>query len=138
MKFKRILSTFLCVIMLAITLCACSDPGKFSDSELLSSGYKRDADVSKTFNYSDGAAEPPTSYNSYANLITGYELKLFRNYAAQSGGSFVLSPASNALSLSLIANGAKGDTLAGMERALGGMPVSDLNAYLAAWREDHR
>ncbi len=132
MKFKRILSTFLCVIMLAITLCACSDPGKFSDSELLSSGYKRNEDVTKTYNYADGAKEPPTTYNSYVNLITGYELKLFRNMAAQDGAggkSFVFSPAANTLGLSLLADGAKNDTLSEIMLALGSdLTLDDLNA----------
>ena len=127
MKIKRLLSLLLCAAVLAVTLCACADPDKFSDSELLSSGYKRDADVSKTFNYSDGAAEPPTSYNSYANLITGYELKLFRNMAAQ-GGTFAFSPAVNSLELSLLANGAKNDTLSEILLALGSeLTVGDLN-----------
>lgn len=117
--------------MLAATLCACSDPGKFSDSELLSSGYKQDEDVTKTFNYADGAQEPPTAYNSYANLITGYELKLFRNMAAQDGAqgkSFVFSPASNTLALSLLADGAKNDTLSEITLALGSdLSLDDLN-----------
>ena len=127
MKIKRLLSLLLCAAVLAATLCACADPDKFSDSELLSAGYKRDADVSKTFNYSDGAAEPPTSYNSYANLITGYELKLFRNMAAQ-GGTFAFSPAVNSLELSLLANGAKNDTLSEILLALGSeLTVGDLN-----------
>lgn len=127
MKIKRLLSLLLCAAVLAVTLCACADPDKFSDSELLSAGYKRDTDVSKTFNYSDGAAEPPTSYNSYANFITGYELKLFRNMAAQ-GGTFAFSPAVNSLELSLLANGAKNDTLSEILLALGSeLTVGDLN-----------
>lgn len=128
MKIKRILSALLCAALLAGTLCACADPDIFSDSELLSSGYKRSEDVTKTFNYADGAVEAPTAYNSYANLITGYELKLFRNMAAQ-GGTFAFSPAANALELSLLANGAKNDTLSEIMLSLGSdLTTDDLNA----------
>lgn len=131
MKNKKILSALLCAALLAVTLCACSEPGKFSDSELLSATRKRDSDVTKTFNYADGAKEPPTSYNSYANLITGYELKLFRNTAAQDGAagkSFVFSPAANTLDLSLLADGAKNDTLSEIMLALGSdLTIEDIN-----------
>ena len=131
MNIKKTLSALLCAALLAVTLCACSDPGKFSDSELLSATYKRNGDATKTFNYADGAKEPPTSYNSYANLITGYELKLFRNTAAQDGAggkSFVFSPAANTLGLSLLADGAKNDTLSEIMLALGSdLSIDDIN-----------
>ena len=118
----------MCAALLSTGLCACSSSDGFNKGEILSSKYTRSKDAEKTYNYRDGAAEPPTAYNSYANLIMGYELKLFRNYAAQSGGSFVLSPASNALSLSLIANGAKGDTLSEITLALGNdLSLENLN-----------
>ena len=118
----------MCAAVLTGALCACSSSGEFNKGEVLSSKYTRGKDAEKTYNYRDGAAEPPTAYNSYANLIMGYELKLFRNYAAQSNGSFVFSPASNALSLSLIANGAKGDTLSEITLALGNdLSLENLN-----------
>lgn len=128
MIIKNIISAALSAAILAATLCACSDPGSFSNGELLSSGYTRNSDAAVTYNYADGASETPTSYNSYANLITGYELKLFRNMAAQ-GGSFAFSPALNALGLSLLANGAKGDTQAEIMLALGSdLSTDELNA----------
>ena len=125
---KQIISALMCAALLSTGLCACSSSDGFNKGEVLSSKYTRSKDAEKTYNYRDGAAEPPTAYNSYANLIMGYELKLFRNYAAQSGGSFVFSPASNALSLSLIANGAKGDTLSEITLALGNdLSLENLN-----------
>lgn len=125
---QRLLSALMCAALLTTGLCACSGSDGFNKGEVLSSKYTRNKDAEKTYNYRDGAAEPPTAYNSYANLIMGYELKLFRNYAAQNGGSFVFSPASNALSLSLIANGAKGDTLSEITLALGNdLSVENLN-----------
>lgn len=125
---KQILSALMCAALITTGLCACSSSDGFNKGEILSSKYTRSKDAEKTYNYRDGAAEPPTAYNSYANLIMGYELKLFRNYAAQNDGSFVFSPASNALSLSLIANGAKGDTLSEISLVLGSdLPIESLN-----------
>ena len=125
---KRLVSALLCAALSATVLCACSNPDSFNKGEVLSSKYTRNTNAEKTYNYRDGAAEPPTAYNSYANLIMGYELKLFRNYAAQNTGTFVFSPASNALSLSLIANGAKGDTLSEISLALGNdLSLENLN-----------
>lgn len=127
MNSKRTIPGFLCAALICAALCACSNPNTFSDKELLSAGYTRSADSEKTYNYADGAAEPPASYNSYANLITGYELKLFRNAAAGSS-NFAFSPAANALELSLLANGAKGDTLSEIKLALGlDLSNEDLN-----------
>ena len=81
-----------------------------------------------TYNYADGAEEPPAAYNSYANLITGYELKLFRFTAAQNK-TFAFSPSADALALSLLANGAKEDTFSEIMLALGSeLSLDDLNA----------
>lgn len=117
MKIKKILLSSLCAV-LAVMLCACSASGGFQGGELLSEGYERSDDVSKTYNYNDGVEDLPAAYNSYANLIMGYELKLFRALAAESG-SFAFSPSADALDLSLLSNGAKGDTLAEIMLVLG-------------------
>lgn len=120
MKTKQIISAAIASLLLILTLCSCSDSGGFSDGETLSKNPERSADTEKTFNFADGAQEPPSAYNSYANLITGYELKLFRNLSSEKkASSFAFSPAVNALDLSLIANGAKGDTLSEISLALG-------------------
>ncbi len=127
MKSKKLLSGFLCAALICAALCACSDSNVFSDRERLSAGYTRPTDAEKTYNYADGAAQPPAAYNSYANLITGYELKLFRNMAAENS-TFAFSPAANAIGLSLLANGAKGDTLSEIKLALGlDLSTEDLN-----------
>ena len=129
MKIRKILSALLFAAVLVCALCACSNSNGFSGGEVLSDGYKRSDDVSKTYNFNDGAEDLPSAYNSYANLITGYELKLFRALAADSSEPFAFSPACNALDLSLIANGAKGDTLSEIMLALGtDLSLENLNA----------
>lgn len=110
---KRIIAILMSAVLCASAFCACSNPEEFSDSENLSKKYTRASDVETTFNYSDGATEPPYSYNVYANVITDFELKLFRNYYSQRSdkdSSFVISPVSTALQLDLIGNGTSGDT----------------------------
>ena len=47
----------------------------------------------------------------------------------------LLSPLSAVYALGMTANGAKGDTLAGMEDALGGLPIDTLNRYLYTQRK---
>lgn len=134
MIFKRILTALLCGAVPLCAMCACSNPDTFSKDELLSANYTRSEDASVTFNYADGAREAPAAYNSYANLITGYELKLFRIAAAQNS-TFAFSPAADALGISLLANGAKGDTLSEIMLTLGSeLSLDDLNACSSYFR----
>lgn len=127
MILKRLLTALLCGAVPLCALCACSNPNEFTKDELLSANYTRSEDASVTYNYADGAEEQPAAYNSYANLITGYELKLFRFTAAQNK-TFAFSPSADALGLSLLANGAKDDTLSEIMLALGSeLSLDDLN-----------
>lgn len=121
MILKKFIPAALSALLITGALCSCSNGSSFSDGETLSKSYERSADTEKTYNFADGAQEPPAAYNSYTNLITGYELKLFRAVAADNGSdtSFAFSPAVNALDLSLLANGAKGDTQSEIMLALG-------------------
>ena len=119
-KLTAIISAALCVC-----LAACSSAGSFPDSEILSNGVKRSKDTSATFNYSDGCREAPSSYNSFANTVTGFSLKLLRN--SYDGKAVSLTPASAAVQLGLLANGAKGDSRSEILLALGG--ELDLDSY---------
>ena len=119
-KLTAIISAALCVC-----LAACSSAGGFPDGEILSNGVKRSKDTSATFNYSDGCREAPSSYNSFANTVTGFSLKLLRN--SYDGKAVSLTPASAAVQLGLLANGAKGDSRSEILLALGG--ELDLDSY---------
>ncbi len=61
----------------ALCLTACAGEG-FSDNEFLSRGVARSRDTSLTFNYADGASEPPLAYNSFANTTATFGFKLLR------------------------------------------------------------
>ena len=65
------------------------------------------------------------AYNSFTNTVTGFSLKLFRN--AYNGKAISLAPASSAVQLGLLANGAKGDSRTEILLALGG--ELDLDTY---------
>ena len=113
---------------LLTALCACADPNAFSEGERLSDSVKKNQNAAETFNYADGASEPPTSYNNYANAVTDFSLKLLRKRLDETPGKSVLcSPANTALTLSLLSNGASGDTKSEILLQFGGLSADDLN-----------
>lgn len=119
---KKTIALLMCFTLAVCTLCACGDPSAFSDKEMLSKDYTRSTDPAESYNYNDGATSAPMSYNVYASSISNFELRLFRNYYSQKSDktkSSVFAPAGAALQLSLLANGATGDTQDEIKRALG-------------------
>ena len=112
---------------LALCLTACSAANEFSGGERLSDSAKRTSDVSVTYNYPDGAEEPPKAYNSYAASVANFAFKLTR--AAYDGGDFAIAPMNSVLQLSLLADGAKDDARQEIFRTLGNeLDVASLNA----------
>ena len=119
---KKVIALLMCLALVVCTLCACGDPTDFSDGEKLSKDYTRSTDPAESYNYNDGATSAPLSYNVYASSVSNFELRLFRNYFAQKSDktkSSVFAPATAALQLSLLANGATGDTQDEIRLALG-------------------
>lgn len=119
---KKTIALLMCFTLAVCTLCACGDSSAFSDKEMLSKDYTRSTDPAESYNYNDGAISAPMSYNVYASSISNFELRLFRNYYSQKSDktkSSVFAPAGAALQLSLLANGATGDTQDEIKRALG-------------------
>lgn len=128
---KRAIALIMSLALAACGLSACSDATGFSDGEKLSKDYTRSTDPSVSYNYNDGVTDAPMSYNVYASSITNFELKLFRNYFSQMSDktkSSVLAPAGTALQLSLLLNGASGDTKNEISLALGkDLTVDNIN-----------
>lgn len=125
---KRLTAIFLAAIMTILVLASCANPEEFSSDETLSQKYSRTKAAIVTYNYEDGATESPQVYNEYANLIIGFELKFFRNRFQNSAESFVISPVSTVLQLSLMANGASGDTRQEILNALCATTLDNVNA----------
>ena len=117
---KRLLSL---AAAAALCLTACTSE-TFSDNEFLSRGVARSKDASLTYNYADGASEPPLAYNSFANTAATFGFKLLRR-SYQEDGTTAVMPANTLLQLSLLTNGAKGDTKKEILYALGNELDSD-------------
>ena len=63
---------------------------------------------------------------------TAFSLNLFQHsLAAANGKNVLISPRSAVLALAMTANGACGETLAGMEQTFGGTPIAELNSFLS-------
>lgn len=123
---KKTIALLMGLILSASALTACSDPSEFSKKEQLSVDYTRSTDPTENYNYNDGAITP-LSYNNYANTVTNFELKMFRNYYSlqeDKNASFVFSPINTTLQLGLLANGASGDTKSEIVLAMGGGDLS--------------
>lgn len=72
-----------------------------------------------------------TPDETFHNAMLAFALALFRQTAADDAGeNLLVSPLSVMTALSMAANGARGETLAQLEQALGGLTAEDLNAYL--------
>lgn len=123
---RRITAAAAALLML---LCACGNPKLFTDEEKLTGTVSRSKDITQTYNYADGAQEPPTSYKNYISGMMDFSLRQLRQHSQDAKESFVFSPASAALQLGALANGASGDTRSEILLALTGtLGLDDLNA----------
>ena len=71
------------------------------------------------------------------DALSSFGLELLQN-TEQSGESTLLSPLSVILALSMVANGAEGETLAQFQEALGGVSLEALNAACQSLLSDYR
>lgn len=108
---KKLFVCFVCLCAISTSLCACTPPEQISKKEILSNSVKKSTDKTTTFNYTDGAIEPPLTYNDFSSEVTDFELKLFKNFYsndAENNSAFTMSPVNTVLTLGLIANGSDG------------------------------
>ncbi len=70
--------------------------------------------------------------DAFINVQTDFAVRLFQN-SLKKGENSLVSPLSVMLALAMTANGADGETLSGMEKALGGMKIDELNEYLYSY-----
>lgn len=114
---------------LLMVLCACGNSKQFSDEEKLTGTVTRSKDTALTYNYADGAQEPPSSYKDYISGMLDFSLRQLRQRSQDAKESFVFSPVSAALQLGALANGASGDTRSEILLALTGtLGLDDVNA----------
>ena len=136
---KKIFSAALAAVLCALTLCACANPDEFTDDEKMLGKYKRNNDISVTFNYADGTAEPPTSYTNYTDAMTGLSLRMLNELAKTEKGSFAFSPAAVELQLAMTANAAAPEVRQDILLSFSGnLTLDDLNrcsSYFASRME---
>lgn len=116
---KKLLTLALALLMPLCTLCACGTDNGFSGAETLSDNVEGSQDPSVTYSYAQGATEPPSGYNSYADSAIDLSLRLFRNTAKQTDEDFVLSTAGSVMQLAQLTNAAANDTRSEMLLAFG-------------------
>ena len=122
---KRKLTAVIAFALCLLILTACENPDVFSDKEKLTGKYTRNKDITITYNYADGAADPPNAYNDFSSEVISFSLKELSALSSQSGESFVFSPASTALQLSMLTNAASPETRQDILLAFGGSAGAD-------------
>ncbi|MBR0231909.1 MAG: serpin family protein [Clostridia bacterium] len=123
MKTKTLVSIILlCCFCLAFASCGKTD---IAPSAQLAAG-----DLMKDIKANDVKGKPADV--AFVTAHDEFAAKLFKSAFARANGENVLvSPLSVTLALAMTANGAKGETLAEMEKLLGGeMDIKALNEYL--------
>lgn len=122
-------ATAVAAALLAVLFASCGSAAEFSGSERLLDGVTRSGDVTLTYNYTDGASEPPTCYTDYSAGVTEFCLRQLRVRAQSETGSFVFSPASATLQTALLANAGSADTRQEILSALSGtLTLEEINA----------
>ena len=109
------------ILILSICLTSCGRP-LAAKAANLSEKYERTA------------TDPGAVTSDFTKAFSDFSFRLFSESVGASEDNKLISPLSAMLCLSLIANGAEGETLSEMESVLG-LPVGELNKALYAYTE---
>ncbi|MBO4872127.1 MAG: serpin family protein [Lachnospiraceae bacterium] len=138
------ITSLLCVFALLLSLMACgaesagtengsAEAGASQSGLPIAPGKVQAADLLENFT-AQPVEEKETDEAFAGALLRLGTLLLQKLGEEQSGSNLLVSPLSVMTALTMTANGAAGETLAEMERVLGGsLKLADLNAYQAAW-----
>lgn len=118
------------VISVILLCCFCFAFASCGKTNIAPSAQLAAGDLMKDIKANDVAGKPAD--DAFVSVHDDFAAKLLQAAFARSGGKNVLvSPLSVTLALAMTANGAKGETLAEMEKLLGGeMDIKALNEYL--------
>ena len=120
---KRILCAFMCLIMIA-ALFACNKSDGRSEYSLLK-GYERADDI-PVFNFTSGEIQLPEEYNNYTSGVSTFAFKLLSE-SANNKDNTVVSSFAMINTLSLLSNGAYGNTKKEIRTAVAGVDMDLLN-----------
>ena len=87
------------------------------------------ADLMENIQIPESMVEGNAPDDKFIHSQMDFSLKLFQKCLEED--NTLISPLSVSLALAMTANGADGDTLEDMEKALGGLSIEDLNGYLS-------
>lgn len=131
MKVKKMLAVFMSVLSLAACILPFSGCGK-TVGKVHNKGVKSGAvrDLTEGISKNGSASKAPD--DEFKVAASSFAAELFKdNYSK--GKTTLVSPLSVLTALALVQNGAEGETLAQLERALGGLDRDTLNAYMRAY-----
>lgn len=131
MKVKKMLAVFMSVLSLAACILPFSGCGK-TVGKVHNKGVKSGAvrDLTEGISKNESASKAPD--DEFKAAASSFAAELFKdNYSK--GKTTLVSPLSVLTALALVQNGAQGNTLAQLERALGGLDRDALNKYMRAY-----
>lgn len=131
MKVKKMLAVFMSVLSLAACILPFSGCGK-TVGKVHNKGVKSGAvrDLTEGISKNESASKAPD--DEFKAAASSFAAELFKdNYSK--GKTTLVSPLSVLTALALVQNGAEGETLAQLERALGGLDRDALNKYMRAY-----
>lgn len=131
MKVKKMLAVFMSVLSLAACILPFSGCGK-TVGKVHNKGVKSGAvrDLTEGISKNESASKAPD--DEFRAAASSFAAELFKdNYSK--GKTTLVSPLSVLTALALVQNGAQGNTLAQLERVLGGLDRDALNKYMRAY-----
>lgn len=138
-KFKKLICLFLAAAMLALCACTAAEKPQNGSTAAPDSTPQNAAENTpsgrgaRLRKLSEGVTPASMRGRSadpaFSAAQADFALGLFKNGLTRGENSLV-SPLSVLLALAMTANGADGETLAEMERTLGGLSIDELNEYL--------
>lgn len=131
MSFKKILALLMSVLSIAACALPFSGCGKIVGNAS-DKGAKSGAVRNLTENISKNDSGSKAADNEFKTAAASFSADLFK-YNYSNGKTTLVSPLSVLTALALVQNGAEGETLAQLERALGGLDRDALNKYMRAY-----
>lgn len=131
MKVKKMLAVFMSVLSLAACILPFSGCGK-TVGKVHNKGVKSGAvrDLTEGISKNESASKAPD--DEFKAAASSFAAELFK-YNYSNGKTTLVSPLSVLTALALVQNGAEGETLVQLERALGGLDRDALNKYMRAY-----
>ena len=131
MKVKKMLAVFMSVLSLAACILPFSACGKIVGNAS-DKGAKSGAVRNLTENISKNDSDSKAADKEFKAAVASFSADLFK-YNYSNGKTTLVSPLSVLTALALVQNGAEGETLVQLERALGGLDRDALNKYMRAY-----